>query len=110
VDAIVNAKLTEDCSLSTQYVIHIAAPVLNGSARGEAVLLTFCLRRSLSFPSISTDVYTYLVAQVAKIMEIAHETPKIVWGLRKVVFCCFSDRDRVVNESLPREERVVYNY
>ncbi len=60
VDAIVNTKLTKCHHLPTHYVIHTAAPIWHGGARGEGGLLASCYRYSLPFPSLGTDVYTYL--------------------------------------------------
>ena len=42
VDAIVNAKLTKGHHLPAQYVIHTAALVLYGGARGKVELLASC--------------------------------------------------------------------
>ncbi|NCB26375.1 MAG: hypothetical protein EOM12_09630 [Verrucomicrobiae bacterium] len=74
VDAIVNAKLTKGYRLLEKFVIHTAAPVLNGSIRGEADLLASCYRcslavtesagtKSITFPPISIGVYGYHVEQ-----------------------------------------------
>jgi O-acetyl-ADP-ribose deacetylase (regulator of RNase III) len=86
--------------------------VWQGGTKGEPELLASCYRNSLAlaaerklgslaFPAISTGVYGYphdLAAQVAigavREFVATHEHPA------EVIFCCFSDRDLGVYESL----------
>ena len=111
-----DAKITKGCRLPAKYVIHTVGPVWHGGSRGEAELLASCYRRSLelasgagvksiAFPSISTGVYGYPVEQAAKIaVSTVREELQKYPVIEKVVFCCFSDRDRDVYEPLVAEE------
>jgi O-acetyl-ADP-ribose deacetylase (regulator of RNase III) len=102
------AKITKGYRLNASYVIHAVGPVWSGGRRREAELLASCYQRSLTlasenearsiaFPSISTGAYRYPIEQAAEVAQItvrewldAHELPE------RVVFCCFSERDRDV--------------
>ena len=107
-----DAKITKGYRLPAKYVIHTVGPVWHGGGRGEAELLASCYRRSLelaseagarsiAFPSISTGVYGYPVAQAAKIAvsTVGEELQKYP-AIEEVVFCCFSEGDRAVYEKL----------
>ena len=107
-----DAKITKGYRLPAKYVIHTVGPVWHGGGRGEAELLASCYRRSLelaseagarsiAFPSISTGVYGYPVAQAAKIAvsTVREELVKYP-GIEEVLFCCFSEGDRAVYEEL----------
>ena len=90
------AKLTKGYKLPTKYVLHTPGPIWRGGNAGEAALLASCYRSCLSlaeehgietvdFPSISTGVYGYPMAQAASvalkaIMEFLreHELPRRV--------------------------------
>ncbi|MCX6009336.1 MAG: O-acetyl-ADP-ribose deacetylase [Chloroflexi bacterium] len=72
------AVITTGGNLKAKYVIHTVGPVWRGGNRGEAELLASAYRESLklaterklesiSFPSISTGVYGYPVAEAAKV-------------------------------------------
>lgn len=107
-----DAKLTKGYRLPARYVIHTVGPVWHGGTKGEPELLASCYRRSLevaeeagvksiAFPGISTGVYGYPADQAATIaVETVRETLKACPGIEKVVFCCFSDRDREIYERL----------
>jgi O-acetyl-ADP-ribose deacetylase (regulator of RNase III) len=106
------AKLTRAYRLPCRFVIHTVGPVWQGGANGEPQLLAACYRNSLSiaaersvdslaFPAISTGVYGYPSELAAKTAVGAvgeflatHEHPA------KIIFCCFSDADLAVYESL----------
>ena len=107
-----DAKITKGYRLPAKYVIHTVGPVWHGGGRGEAELLASCYRRSLelaseagarsiAFPSISTGVYGYPVAQAAKIAvsTVGEELQKYP-AIEEAVFCCFSEGDRRVYEDL----------
>ncbi|TDY52602.1 O-acetyl-ADP-ribose deacetylase (regulator of RNase III) [Aminivibrio pyruvatiphilus] len=107
-----DAKITKGYRLPAKYVIHTVGPVWHGGGRGEAELLASCYRRSLelaseagarsiAFPSISTGVYGYPVAQAAKIaVSTVREELKKYPAIEEAVFCCFSEGDRRVYEDL----------
>ena len=123
VDAIVNAA--NQVMLGGGGVdgaIHRAAgPVYRDGQHGEPEKLAACYRNSLAlaaengcksiaFPCISTGVYGYpkeAAAQIAvrevKAFLAAKNTE--VEGQMEVIFCCFSERDRQVYETIyPKED------
>ena len=70
------AKLTHGFRLKARYVIHTVGPIWQGGGCGEAAALAACYRNclelarkhginSVDFPSISTGVYGYPIAQAA---------------------------------------------
>ena len=72
------AVITTGGNLPAKHVIHTVGPIWRGGDAGEAELLASCYRESLglalehgiktiAFPSISTGVYGYPVAQAAVI-------------------------------------------
>lgn len=73
-----DAKATGGYQLPATYVIHTVGPVYHDGTRGEAELLASAYRRSIevaaeigaarvAFPSISTGVYRYPLAEAAQI-------------------------------------------
>jgi O-acetyl-ADP-ribose deacetylase (regulator of RNase III) len=107
-----NAKLTNGYRLPARYIIHTVGPVWKGGRHGEAVLLASCYQRSLTvatghgvktiaFPSISTGIYGYPIAEAAAIAFAAtREFVAKPTGIREVTFCCFSEDDLSVYERL----------
>lgn len=72
------AKITGGYRLPAKYVIHTPGPIWQGGGAGEAALLASCYRscltlaeargiESVDFPSISTGVYAYPLAQAAAV-------------------------------------------
>ena len=72
------AKATGAYMLPCEHIIHTVGPIWRGGGYGEASLLASCYReslgvaialgaRSVAFPSISTGVYGYPVAEAAKV-------------------------------------------
>jgi O-acetyl-ADP-ribose deacetylase (regulator of RNase III) len=72
------AVITTGGNLPARYVIHTVGPIYHGGRRGEAELLASAYRESLklasakgltslAFPSISTGVYGYPLAEAAAI-------------------------------------------
>ena len=72
------AKLTRGYRLKARYVIHTVGPIWRGGGYGEAEQLASCYRACLTlaaehgleradFPSISTGVYGYPMAQAAQV-------------------------------------------
>ena len=98
------AKLTRGYRLKARYVIHTVGPVWQGGDRGEAALLASCYRacltlasehgiRTVDFPSISTGVFGYPMAQAAvvaekAIMEYLSEHPE----MEQVRMVCHSEQ------------------
>ena len=73
-----HAKLTGAYDLPCRYVIHTPGPIWQGGGHGEAAALAACYRSclelarahgidSVDFPSISTGVYGYPMAQAASV-------------------------------------------
>ncbi len=73
-----DAKITTGGRLPAQYVIHAVGPIYRDGRQGEPELLASAYRRSLevavengvrriAFPSISTGVYAFPIAQAARI-------------------------------------------
>ena len=72
------AKLPKGYRLPAKYVLHTPGPIWRGGERGEAAALASCYRACLTlardhgietvdFPSISTGVYGYPMAQAATV-------------------------------------------
>ena len=98
------AKLTKGYDLPAKYVLHTPGPIWRGGDHDEAALLASCYRSCLllaeehgietvDFPSISTGVYGYPMAQAASVALKAimdflrdHELP------RRVRMVCHTER------------------
>lgn len=105
------AKLTRAYRLPAQYIIHTVGPVWRGGMHEEAATLASCYTAvlaiaaekelaTLAFPSISTGIYGYPVAQAAVIAVTAVRAGLVAApGLRAVTFCCFSADDLAVYAS-----------
>jgi O-acetyl-ADP-ribose deacetylase (regulator of RNase III) len=104
------ARLTDAYRLPSKKIIHTVGPVYHGGTRGEAELLASCYRESLllaernglrtiAFPSISTGVYRYPIAQAAEIaLTTVRDHLRRSDAIARVVFVCFSSRDGAVYE------------
>ncbi|HET6409266.1 MAG TPA: O-acetyl-ADP-ribose deacetylase [Chthoniobacteraceae bacterium] len=107
-----DAKITAGYGLAARFVIHTVGPVWRGGVEGESELLASCYRRSLSlaserglrsiaFPSISTGIYGYPIAEAAKLaVKTVRDFVNHPTSLDRVVFCCFSEIDLGVYLSL----------
>lgn len=97
------AYLTGAGRLPCRYVIHTPGPVWYGGSHDEERLLGNCYRNclriaaendiaSIAFPCISTGVYRFPPERAA---AIAISCVKGHHGIlpRKVIFCCFRQRD-----------------
>lgn len=93
------AKLTDGYRLPARYVLHTPGPIWQGGGHGEAEALASCYRSCLTlardhgietvdFPSISTGVYGYPIAQAATV------------ALRAIM-------DFLAENALPRRVRMV---
>ena len=102
------AKITRGHALPARHVIHTVGPVWHGGAQNEDELLASCYRtslallrahglRSIAFPAISTGVYGFPKERATR---IAVATVRAVLAaepdIERVVFCCFSARDREI--------------
>jgi O-acetyl-ADP-ribose deacetylase (regulator of RNase III) len=96
------AVITTGGSLPAKHVIHTVGPVWHGGNKGEAALLESAYRESLklaseqrlasiAFPSISTGVYGYPVAEAAKvaIKTTVSFLSRQVTPVKEVVFVLF---------------------
>ena len=111
------ARITPGFKLPAKFVIHTVGPVYRDGQHGEPEKLAACYRNSLAlavengcksiaFPCISTGVYGYPIEAAAKIAveevreflspaEDAENAEEM-----EVIFCCFSERDKRVYESI----------
>ena len=97
------AVITTGGNLSAKYVIHTVGPIWRGGTAGEAELLASCYRESLrlavehniktiAFPSISTGVYGYPVAQAAIVaLNVVKQFLEAHDGLDEVRFVLFDE-------------------
>lgn len=105
------AKASPGFDLPARWVIHTVGPIWQGGAQGEAEVLASCYRESLkrademgadsiAFPSISTGIYGYPVAEAA---AIAWDTvARATTGVTLVRFVCFDDATAEVYRRLSR--------
>ncbi len=96
------AKITSAYKLPCEYVIHTPGPIWRGGDHGERELLASCYRsclrlavdngiRTIAFPSISTGVYHFPLAEAAEIAvktakEFADRHPGALDDIRWVLF------------------------
>lgn len=105
-------KRTGGHRLPARHVLHAVGPVWRGGAEGEDEALARCYRnamrlaaeagiRSVAFPAISTGVYGFPIARATRI-AVAEVRAALEAGspVERVVFCCFSARDREVYEAV----------
>ncbi len=106
------AKITKAYNLPCDFVIHTPGPIWRGGSRHEPDLLASCYRNSLkvavehgirtiAFPSISTGVYGYPVAQAARVAvntarQFIADHPGTI---DKIVWVLFDDRTFAVYQS-----------
>jgi len=96
------AVITTGGNLKTRFVIHTVGPVWNGGNKGEPELLASAYYESLeaaaqnnlasiSFPSISTGVYSYPVGEAARIAisTVTSFLQEQTTSIREVVFVLF---------------------
>ncbi len=105
------AKITGGYRLPAEFVIHTVGPVWHGGNRNEDALLADCYRNSLelavadgiesiAFPAISTGIYGFPLERATDIAIT--EAKRFLEGntsIGRVIFCCFSPRDRQVYEA-----------
>jgi O-acetyl-ADP-ribose deacetylase (regulator of RNase III) len=110
-----DARITTGGNLRARYVIHAVGPIYRDGQQGEPALLASAYRRSLevatahrvrslAFPSISTGVYGYPIAQAARIalgtvqQYLAHDREILL-----VLFVLFSAADLRAYHEAARE-------
>jgi O-acetyl-ADP-ribose deacetylase (regulator of RNase III) len=98
------AVMTTAGNMKAKHVIHTVGPIWHGGDQGEAELLASAYRESLklaaannltsiSFPSISTGVYGYPVAEAAQqALKTVASFLSVTTSLKEVVFVLFDDR------------------
>ena len=99
-----SAKVTRGYKLKAKHVIHAVGPVWSGGDKGEDELLASCYRTaltlaaehklsSIAYPAISTGIYRFPPDRAARIAvgTVAAELAGAVRGIKRVVFCCFSE-------------------
>jgi O-acetyl-ADP-ribose deacetylase len=100
-----DAKITRGYRLKARHVIHTVGPIYRGGVSGEPRLLESCYKRcfeiahehklaTLAFPSISTGVYGYPIAEASQIalkttLAQLERFPEI----EQVTFALFSEAD-----------------
>ena len=98
-----DAVVTAAGRLPAQHVIHAVGPVYRDGKRGEAKLLASCYRTSLrlaedkgartvTFPSISTGVYGYPMAEAAQVAltTVSEYLKQADCGVEQATFVLFS--------------------
>lgn len=103
-------KITRGYRLPARHIVHTVGPVWRGGANGEPEQLAACYRNSLklaaaqgaasiAFPSISTGIYGYPIAQAARVaVDTVRAELAACPSLQSVTFCCFSAGDLQVYE------------
>ena len=106
-----DAKLTKGYRLPARFIIHTVGPVWRSGTNGEAEQLTSCYSRSLeiaaaigiksiAFPCISTGIFGYPLQDAACIAINTVKSFPVDSGVESVIFCCFSDADLAVYQSV----------
>ena len=109
------AKITSGYRLPAQHIIHTVGPVWRGGDNDEAQLLAACYQhsldlagsvgaRSIAFPSISTGIYGYPIAQAARIaVATVLACQASASSVQSAVFCCFSAADLATYQQAMQE-------
>ncbi len=98
------AVITTAGNMKTKHVIHTVGPIWHGGVKGEAELLASAYGesmkladetglKSIAFPSVSTGVYSYPVAEAANIAlnTVADFLGQGPTSLKSVVFVLFGE-------------------
>jgi O-acetyl-ADP-ribose deacetylase (regulator of RNase III) len=99
------ARITGAYDLPSRHVIHTVGPVYRGGSSDEEELLMLCYNESLalaeenglrtiSFPSISTGVYGYPLADACQVaLRTVRDYLRESTAIDRVCFVCFSQED-----------------
>jgi len=106
------AKLTPGFNLPAKYVIHTPGPIWQGGQYQEATLLANSYRNSLNiaakagcrtiaFPSISTGVYHFPLAQAARIalQTLRATAATTAQGIQTIQMICFDPQTQAAYET-----------
>jgi O-acetyl-ADP-ribose deacetylase (regulator of RNase III) len=108
-------KRTGGHRLRARHVLHAVGPIWRGGDAGEDGLLASCYREalrladeagstSIAFPAISTGVFHFPIERATRIAVAEVERGLAAHAaIRLVVFCPFSDGDRLVYERVAAE-------
>jgi len=106
------AVITSGGKLPARYVIHTVGPVWQGGGNGEAAVLERAYKnclllakqhniRTIAFPSISTGAYGFPIENAARIaVKTIKGSLHEATGIEEVRFVVFSEKDRLVYDSL----------
>ena len=106
-----DAKITKGYNLPAKFVIHTVGPVYRDGNSGEPELLANCYRKSIhiarhygvksiAFPSISTGVFGYPIAEASRVAlrTLKESIESAPTALEKVMIVTFSHLDFRVYE------------
>lgn len=96
------AKITKGYKLPAKYVIHAVGPIWRGGNENEDNLLEGCYKNaiqlavdndceSISFPAISTGIYSFPLDRATKIAISTIQKYTKNTLIQKIVFVCFDD-------------------
>ncbi|MGE9311055.1 O-acetyl-ADP-ribose deacetylase [Niabella sp. CJ426] len=109
------AVITTAGNLPALYVIHTVGPVWQNGRHGEEELLRLAYYNSLklaeennvtsiSFPNISTGIYSFPKDKAAPIaIQTVREFIQAKTVIQKVIFVCFDEENYVLYQSLLKE-------
>ena len=112
------ARITKGYRLRAKHVIHTVGPIWRGGSQGEPELLRGCYVNSLdlaqrhqlasvAFPSISTGVYGYPIADAAHVaVDAVTSWLEKARTVALVRFVCFSERDYATYRELVSPSRL----
>jgi O-acetyl-ADP-ribose deacetylase (regulator of RNase III) len=112
-----DAKLTRGYRLPARFVVHTVGPVWCGGELRESERLASCYRRSIevaasagartiAFPAISTGAYGFPIELATPIAVDSVRSATLEYPtMSEVIFCCFSEGDLSLYESILAKSR-----
>jgi O-acetyl-ADP-ribose deacetylase (regulator of RNase III) len=106
------AKITKGYRLAAGHIVHTVGPVWRGGEHGEPALLAACYEQSMAlaaaagaamiaFPCISTGIYGCPVALAAALaVSTVRRAAPAYPGLQEIIFCCYSDADLALYQTI----------